>query len=281
MQLLLTIVTANVASRLLALTLASVLSFHWLSRYAGAVTCFAGGLLLAVSAGHLIPEALHSGIGETTAAAVVIASFASFVVLDRLLDVLCGHEHVGSEAGVSKSGRIWSVLVGAGCHNFVDGVLIATAFIVDVYVGFLVTLAVFAHELPQLVGHLVLLTRFGMTRAQAVLACVGLAMMAVFGGVVGVVVFEGVHVLIPYAMLVSAGSFLFAVFSIARYRFTHCHDKRRTLIKSVAFGLIGAAAAVFVLMPLHESAHGTLHESDGTHIHVDDHGDGTHEKDRH
>ena len=281
MQLLLTIVAANVASRLLALSLASVLSFHWLSRYAGAVTCFAGGLLLAVSAGHLIPEALHSGIDAATAAIVVIASFASFVFLDRLLVVLCGHEHEGSVRSVTKPGRTWSILVGAGCHNFVDGVLIATAFIVDMHVGILVTLAVFAHELPQLVGHLVLLTRFGLTRVQAVLACIGLAMMAVFGGVVGVVVFEGVHALIPYAMLVSAGSFLFAVFSIVRYRFAHCVDKRGTLIKTVLFGLIGAAAAVFVLMPLHESAHETLHDPDGTHIHVDDHGDGAHDRDRH
>lgn len=265
MQLLLTIVAANALSRLMALTLASVLSFHWLSRYAGAVTCFAGGLLLSVSVGHLIPEAVHSGVAPLTATAVVVASFVSFVVLDRLLVLFCGHDHAACASSAPQPGRIWSVLVGAGCHNFVDGILIATAFVVDMHVGFLVTLAVFAHELPQLVGHLVLLTGFGLSRFQAVWACLGLATTAVFGGVVGAVVFESVDFLIPYAMLVSAGSFLFAVVSIVRFRFAHCHDKRRAIVPSVVFGLIGVAASVFVLMPLHESAHETLHDAHGTH----------------
>ncbi len=60
------------------------------------------------------------------------------------------HDHRDRAAG-------WIVLVGDGVHNVFDGVLIAAAFLTDVQLGMMTTLAITAHEIPQEVGDLAVL----------------------------------------------------------------------------------------------------------------------------
>ena len=51
----------------------------------------------------------------------------------------------------------WIVLIGDGVHNGFDGVLIAAAFLTDVRLGILATIAITAHEIPQELGDLAVL----------------------------------------------------------------------------------------------------------------------------
>ena len=60
------------------------------------------------------------------------------------------------------------ILVGDSIHNFVDGVLIAAAFMVDVQIGIFTALAIIAHEIPQEIGDFIVLLNAGFSRAFGV-----------------------------------------------------------------------------------------------------------------
>jgi len=52
-------------------------------------------------------------------------------------------------------------------HNFVDGILIAAAFLTDLHLGIVTSLAIAAHEIPQEVGDFAILLQSGYSRARA------------------------------------------------------------------------------------------------------------------
>jgi zinc and cadmium transporter len=58
-----------------------------------------------------------------------------------------GHQHSSHEQGGRASA--WMVIVGDGFHNFTDGLAIAAAFVADVRLGILTSIAIIAHELPH------------------------------------------------------------------------------------------------------------------------------------
>ncbi len=89
----------------------------------------------------------------------ILAGILGFFVLEKLL--IWRHCHSGScEAHGDdehtqhndhrSTGTL--IIIGDSIHNFVDGVLIAAAFLTDVKLGIVTSLAVAAHEIPQEVG---------------------------------------------------------------------------------------------------------------------------------
>ncbi len=61
------------------------------------------------------------------------------------------------------------IMLGDTFHNFVDGILIAAAFMVDVQLGIVTSIAIIAHEIPQEAGDFLILLNSGYTRRQALL----------------------------------------------------------------------------------------------------------------
>ena len=59
------------------------------------------------------------------------------------------------------------LLAGTACHSFVDGVLVAAAFSIDAVSGWIVAGAVMAHELPQVIGQIVILMQAGIEKRRA------------------------------------------------------------------------------------------------------------------
>ena len=59
------------------------------------------------------------------------------------------------------------ILIGDAFHNFVDGVLIAAAFMESPALGVVTATAVIAHEIPQEVGDFLILLHSGFSKARA------------------------------------------------------------------------------------------------------------------
>jgi zinc and cadmium transporter len=118
------------------------------------------------------------------------------------------HEHDHSHAH-ALSPTAAMILLGDGLHNFVDGVLIAAAFLTDPALGVATALAVVAHEIPQELGDFMVLLAAGYSRGKALLLNAVSGAAAVAGGVLGYFALQGAQHVIPYALALSAASFIY------------------------------------------------------------------------
>lgn len=135
-----------------------------LAKYA---TPFAAGALLAAVFLDLLPE----GIAESTATTVLTSALIGlllFFYLERFLRWF-HHHHEHEGADVAKQSSKSLIIVGDTLHNALDGVAIASAFLVSVPAGIITTIAVAAHEIPQEIGDFGLLLSKGMSRKNVLI----------------------------------------------------------------------------------------------------------------
>jgi zinc and cadmium transporter len=165
---------------------------------------FAAGVLLSVSLLHLLPEAVHL-IGEKAYFIVLIALLSSFFFEQYFAHLHHheGHKHVETKASAPL------VVFGDTIHNFIDGVAIASAYLIDPYFGLVVTLSTFLHETPHEIGDFGVLMSAGWSRSKTFVANL-LSATATFPGALLVFFFlRDAHEKIGILLAVSAGIFLY------------------------------------------------------------------------
>jgi len=119
---------------------------------------------------------------------------------DHALDEPAGHGHTGGS---------WAVLAGDSVHCFGDGVLIASAFMADIRLGMIASVAVLAHEVPHHMGDLVVL-RAGATDRQAALIKVSMAgSVTALGGLLGYWLVEQLQGYLPFFLVIASSSFIY------------------------------------------------------------------------
>lgn len=117
------------------------------------------------------------------------------------------HSHTIEQAQTLAAGNL--ILIGDGIHNLLDGVLIAAAFLTDIHLGIVTSVAVTAHEIPQEVGDFAILLQSGFSRAKALLYNVLSGLTTVIGGVVIYFSRSIVEGMAPYVLAVAASSFIY------------------------------------------------------------------------
>jgi len=177
---------------------------------------FATGALLGTAFLALLPHAL-AGPGAPEPHAVmgtVLGGVLAFFVLEKL--VLWRHCHAPEcdahgpaepDDVPRPAGAL--ILVGDSLHNFVDGVLIAAAFLADVHLGIVTALAVAAHEIPQEVGDFAILLHSGYSRARAFAYNLLSGLATVAGGLLGWAALAPAQEALAYVLAVAAASFLY------------------------------------------------------------------------
>jgi zinc and cadmium transporter len=169
-----------------------------------ALVGYAAGVLLGAAFLAMIPTALDRG-GAGAILPAVLAGLVLFFVLEKL--VLWRHCHDG---GCEAHGRAAPlILVGDAFHNFVDGVVIAAAFLVSIPLGIGTAVAVIAHEVPQEVGDFAILLDAGYGRAKAFWLNLLSAAATLPGAVAGYLWLAQVTEAIPFILALSAASFIY------------------------------------------------------------------------
>jgi zinc and cadmium transporter len=185
----------------------------------------AAGALMATAFMHLLPEAFESEAGAKALFGTLLVGLVFFFLLDKAELWHHGHEH-HHDSGHSHAHEPeiaghtqhhhhepraggWAVLTGDSVHCFGDGILIASAFIADIRLGLVASLAVLAHEVPHHIGDLVVLRQSSRNR-RAALVKVSLAGAATaLGGVVGWWLVESLRDYLPYFLVVASSSFIY------------------------------------------------------------------------
>ncbi len=101
------------------------------------------------------------------------------------------------------------VVFGDTIHNFIDGVAIASAYLIDPYFGLIVALSTFLHETPHEIGDFGILMSAGWSRGKTFVANLFSA-MATFPGALLVFFFlRDAQDKIGVLLAISAGIFLY------------------------------------------------------------------------
>ena len=165
---------------------------------------YAIGTLLGAALLGMIPHALES-LAAGSVMATVLAALIGFFVLESL--VLWRHCHERDCPVHGTSGIL--ILVGDAFHNFVDGLVIASAFVASVPVGVTASLAVFAHEIPQEAGDFGILLHSGYSRRKALVLNALSASTTLAGALAAYLGIHALRSISPYVLCVSAASFLY------------------------------------------------------------------------
>lgn len=176
---------------------------------------FATGALLGVSFLGLIPHALEA-VGEAHMHAlsmtILIGLFVFFLLEKMVLWRHCHHEHCEGHLHVEEHSHKTAgtlILVGDSIHNFVDGILIAAAFLTDIHLGVVTSLAVAAHEIPQEVGDFAILLQSGYSRARAMFFNVISSLATLVGGLLAYLWLADLQTVLPYILAFAAASFIY------------------------------------------------------------------------
>lgn len=165
---------------------------------------YAAGTLLGAAFLGMMPASL--GLAPaTTIMATVLTGIVLFFVLEKF--VLWRHCH-DSECEVhGHAGPL--ILIGDAFHNFVDGIVIAAAFLASIPLGIAAALAVIAHEVPQEIGDFAILLDNGYGRVKA-LVLNGLSAAATLPGAIMAYYWLGeTEEAVPYILALSAASFIY------------------------------------------------------------------------
>lgn len=178
-------------------------------RFYHLLASFAAGALLATAFLDLLPEALEEA-PEANIFAWALAGLLGFFILERFLHWFHHHHDEELPAGeLTKKPVVSLVLFGDSVHNFIDGLVVGSAFLVDIRLGIVTALATAAHEIPQEIGDFGILLNAGVKKSRVFLYNV-LSSLATMVAAVGVYflgsALEGV---LPIFLSVTAGFFIY------------------------------------------------------------------------
>jgi zinc and cadmium transporter len=230
--------------------LAAALSFGVLAKYTQHMLSLAAGALLATAFMHLLPEAFESQVSAHDLFATLLVGLVFFFLLDKAELWHHGHEHgaghlhdhghvqhhsgesersagppqtsaipITSEppqvreatsVGANRGSGGWAVLAGDSVHCFGDGILIASAFMADMRLGIVASLAVLAHEVPHHMGDLVVLRQSSNNNQRAAIAKVSMAgAVTALGGIAGYALVDQLYDFLPFFLILASSSFVY------------------------------------------------------------------------
>ena len=215
---------------------------------------FAIGALLGAAFLEILPQAFESGDAHEVAIAVLGGIFGFFVLEKLLLWRHCHTEHCevhDQHSTANDHGRSGAlIIVGDTVHNFVDGMLIAAAFLQSTELGIVTAVAIIAHEIPQEVGDFLILLHSGYTRRRALAMNVLSSSATICGGVIGYFSLQFLQALQPTLLAIVAASMIYVAVADLIPGLHRRPELRDTASQALLIALgIGAIAMVGFALP--------------------------------
>jgi zinc transporter ZupT len=218
-------------------------------RYLNAIMAFSAGLLIGVVFLDLIPEIVESAhvnaMPTRTLMLTLIAGFMAIFLLEKLTIIHSEktHDTPGHHHHVGLVGAI-----GLSFHSFLDGVAIGVGFQAGSEVGFVVLLAVLAHDFADGLNTVTFMLASRNTRWRTLGLLVVNALAPVAGALLAQILRIDPSVL-AFQLAFFAG---FLLYLGASDLLPHVHERPRfALIFSTIAGLATAGAVVYALERVH------------------------------
>jgi zinc and cadmium transporter len=183
-------------------------------KYSHFLAAFAAGTLLGTVFFDLLPEAINEAEQVSSDLGITIniffwtlLGFLSFFLLERFIHWFHHHQHDYGEELVKPT--IPLIIASDTVHNFIDGVVIASTFLVSIPLGIVTTLAVAVHEIPQEIGDFGVLLHKGMKRKKIIIVNVLSALTALLGALLAFWLGERIAASLPILLSITAGFFIY------------------------------------------------------------------------
>ncbi len=209
------IIIVSLLGGILSVTAAALFALNARAQYLGGLVSYAIGALLGAVFLDILPEAFKLAPSLVAVSGTVLLGILLFFTLEKVLIWRhCHHEHceahepheqVGHDHG--RSGMM--VIVGDAFHNFIDGIIIAAAFLVDIHLGIVTSLAIIVHEIPQEVGDFAVLLNSGYSKLRTFQLNLISSFATLVGGVLGYVALQDMQSLVPYLLALAAASMIY------------------------------------------------------------------------
>lgn len=169
------------------------------------LSAFAGGALLGTAFFDLLPEALEhtQELGlEINIFLWALIGILIFFLLERFI-----HHH--DQHPQEKKTVVPLIVIGDSIHNFIDGVAMASTFLISIPLGIVTSLAVAVHEIPQEIGDFGLMLHKGVPRKKVLLMNFGSALLAMAGAILTYLAKDYIEGLLPAILGLTAGFFIY------------------------------------------------------------------------
>ena len=178
---------------------------------------YAIGALLGAVFLEILPHAFGLSASPEAVSATVLAGILLFFMLEKLVlwrhvhihDLDEVHSHVGHSHDGPQGRTGAMVVVGDSVHNFVDGIIIAAAFVTNTQLGIVTALAIIAHEIPQEAGDVLVLLHSGMSRGRALAFNAFSSVATLVGGVMACLALQSLQRFVPYLLALAAASMIY------------------------------------------------------------------------
>ncbi len=176
----------------------------WIKKISLFLVSLAVGALLGDAVIHLIPESFEIlGLSPKTSL-LILSGLLVFFILEKF--IRWRHCHVADSDHVHPI--VAMNLIGDGLHNFIDGMLIAATFQVEIKLGFATTFAILLHEIPQEIADFGVLVHGGLSPLRALFLNFLSGLVALLGVALVFAVPQSLE-LSHSLMAITAGCFLY------------------------------------------------------------------------
>lgn len=200
---------------------------------------FSAGALLGDAFIHLLPESFETS-GSMLVSISVITGILCFFILEKFIHWRHCHlpttkEHKHPLAAMN--------LVGDAFHNFLDGIIIATSYVISIPLGITTTIAVLLHEIPQEVGDFGVLVYAGYSKKKALLMNFLISLTAIVGGLVGLLLSNSIAAFSGIMVSFTAGGFIYIATSDLIPEM-----KKETAINKTILQLLGIVLGIGIML---------------------------------
>lgn len=242
------IIVTSFAGGLLSVSLAAVFALNLRTAWIPMLVSYAIGAMLGAVFLEILPHAFEKTVSVESISATLLFGLLLFFVLEKLViwrhchgdhceahaihteadcpdravkdggarfkpvtahgpSIVQRHAHAHHHHDGGRSGMM--IMIGDTFHNFVDGVLIAAAFLLDIKLGMVTALAIISHEIPQEVGDFLILLHSGYSKKQAFVFNLVSSLATLVGGLIAYFALQYVMGWIPYILGLAAASMIY------------------------------------------------------------------------
>jgi len=248
----------NLAAILLIITASSLLGLtgglsllyfkNHVEKYSIYFQAFAVGAMGGVSLFHLLPESFELG-SEWTPWYIALGLLIFFIIEKTFIINHCDthgieyHEHKENRNGAT----IQLVQIGDTIHNFMDGIVMGTAFLVNAHLGVAVAISQIAHEIPQEMSDFAILIKAGLSRTRIVVLNIASSLSSILGAMMVFVLGQAFQNIVEILLPIAAGGFMYLAFSHILPELHH-ETKWKKSIPQIILIVIG----LLIMWGLHE-----------------------------